>query len=210
MSIDGYYYQNEGRYRVLDTSDFNGTISWSNVTDKPSLVTNPMTGSGYIFTVNNSSGGESGIKIQRGGNTAWGLRVNGGNFYLTELHSNTNMLSINETSQGSSATFYGSVYVSSDRHLKKDVYLIDKLSLNNLFDISDKLLKQFTWKDSGKSSYGFIAQQLEKYIPEAVDTNNEGIKSVAYEVAYAKIIAALVSEIKVLKTKVDNLTTHII
>ena len=38
QQIDGFYYQNEGRYRVLDTSDFNGTIAWANVSGKPTLL----------------------------------------------------------------------------------------------------------------------------------------------------------------------------
>ena len=105
------------------------------------------------------------------------------------------------------ANFAGSVYSNSDRHLKKDISRIDKDSLGQLFNISDKLLKQFTWKQTGKVSYGLIAQELEQYLPEAISKDEiSGIKSVAYEVAYAKIIAALVSEIKDLKTKVDHLS----
>ena len=93
----------------------------------------------------------------------------------------------------------GSVYSNSDRHKKKDIQSIDRRSLSDLFDISDKLLKQFTWKDSGKKSYGFIAQQLEKYVPEAVTQDNKGVKSVSYDIAYAKILASIVNEIKKLR-----------
>jgi len=93
----------------------------------------------------------------------------------------------------------GNAYVSSDHHLKKYIQSIDKSNLSDLFDVSDKLLKQFTWKDSGKTSYGFIAQQLEKYIPEAVSQDNKGIKSVSYNIAYAKILASIVNEIKKLR-----------
>ena len=87
-------------------------------------------------------------------------------------------------------------YTSSDRKLKEDIQIIDTQSLERLFNISDKLLKKFTWKQSGKDSYGFIAQELEPYIPEAITKDLDGVKHVSYNVAYAKIIASLVNKIK--------------
>ncbi len=91
-------------------------------------------------------------------------------------------------------------YVNSDRHLKKDVKNINKEHLEELFNISDKLLKEFNWKDTGKHSYGFIAQELQKYIPEAVDLDeNHNILSVSYNIAYAKILASIIDELKKIK-----------
>jgi len=104
-----------------------------------------------------------------------------------------------------SSNMYGvNFYTTSDRHKKKHIQSIDRRSLSDLFDVSDKLLKQFEWKQSGKISYGFIAQQLEKYVPEAVSQDNEGIKSVSYDIAYAKIIAALVHKVKALEELVSS------
>lgn len=54
MQVDGWFYQNEGRYRVLDTSDAGslsvnyansaGSVAWANVTGKPTIPTNTWRG----------------------------------------------------------------------------------------------------------------------------------------------------------------------
>jgi hypothetical protein len=62
-------------------------------------------------------------------------------------------------------------------------------------------------KQTNKASYGFIAQELEKYIPEAVDENlnsDKMIKTVSYDIAYAKLFAALIYKIKELEKKVNS------
>ena len=99
-------------------------------------------------------------------------------------------------------------YWLSDRYHKKNISIIPESSLETLFDISDKLIKAFTWKETGKASYGFIAQQLEKYIPEAINEDSNGIKSVSYDVAYAKVIASLIHEVKELKKIVSRQQIH--
>ena len=58
----------------------------------------------------------------------------------------------------------------------------------------------FNWKESGSKSFGVIAQELEKIIPEAVETNSHGTKSVNY----AMITAFLIEAIKELSQKIDN------
>ena len=110
-------------------------------------------------------------------------------------------------SPAGNGTFAGSVYSSSDRYIKKHIKSIDIKGLNVLFNISDKLLKQFIRKDTEKYSYGFIAQELEKYIPEAVSeglNNDKTIKTVSYNIAYAKLFAALIYKIKELEKKVES------
>lgn len=92
--------------------------------------------------------------------------------------------------------FSSSVYSNSDRRLKKNIQEIERQSLDDLFNVADKLLKKFTYKQSGKESYGFIAQELKQYIPEAISYNSEGIMSVNYEAAIVKLLAAVINEIK--------------
>ena len=58
----------------------------------------------------------------------------------------------------------------------------------------------FTWKSSGKKSYGVIAQELEKILPELVVETN-GIKSVEYQ----SLIAFLIGAIKEMSERLDNL-----
>ena len=194
------------------------SVSWSNVTSKPTLCTNPMT-STLIITPGSESGFREGIRINNASNGwttlalggsatsgcsgTWSMHTYNGTFYLTKngSSSGTNMLTGTDTSW----TFQSSVYTGSDRRLKKNISIIPESSLDKLFDISDKLIRSFTWKDSGKKSYGFIAQQIEKYIPEAVSQMPNGTKSVSYDIVYSKIIASLIQEMKKMKSIIEHL-----
>jgi hypothetical protein len=83
---------------------------------------------------------------------------------------------------------------SSDRNLKDNI-----LPVTNALDTVSKMQGvSFNWKDSGKSSYGFIAQDLETVLPTVVSTNEEGTKSVNYDAT----IAILLEAIKELNAKV--------
>jgi hypothetical protein len=59
----------------------------------------------------------------------------------------------------------------------------------------------FNWKDNGNKSYGHIAQRLEEILPELVDTNSEGVKSVNYN----GIIAFLVEAVKEMDKRIIEL-----
>ena len=109
-----------------------------------------------------------------------------------------------KTQVNGTTTFFQSVYSNSDRQLKRNIQSIDNQSLERLFNVSDKLLKKFIWKQTGKVSYGFIAQELEQYIPEAIDQNLKGVKSVSYNMAYAKILASLIHKIKELEKMIKE------
>ena len=82
----------------------------------------------------------------------------------------------------------------SDENLKKNVVgLQDGLSIiNNIRPV------EFEWKDSGLKSYGVIAQEIEKIIPDLVQTGTN--KSVNYD----GIIAFLIKAVQELSEKVDK------
>lgn len=63
---------------------------------------------------------------------------------------------------------------------------------------------KFSWKDTKEFSHGFIAQELEKVIPESV-SENEGIKSVNYD----SIIPFLVKAIQELNKEINELKSII-
>ena len=84
----------------------------------------------------------------------------------------------------------------SDRKNKKSITSISEQNLEELFNVSDKLLKKFTWKPTGESSYGLIAQEIIKFIPEAVRTDINKNKAVDYTIAYAKILASIINKVK--------------
>ena len=60
---------------------------------------------------------------------------------------------------------------------------------------------RFDWIDNNKPSIGLIAQQVEKVLPELVETSDDGIKSVSY----GNIIGVLVEAIKEQQKLIDKL-----
>ena len=91
-----------------------------------------------------------------------------------------------------SATIFNSL---SDEKLKEDVKSFDGLEL-----LSGINPVSFVWKDIGKQSYGVIAQELEKTLPELVETTN-GIKSVSY----TPMIAILIDVVKKQEKRIAKL-----
>ena len=58
----------------------------------------------------------------------------------------------------------------------------------------------FRWKDNGKTSYGVIAQEIEKILPDLVDSNHLG-----KTVGYLKLIPFLVQSIQELQQEIEKL-----
>jgi hypothetical protein len=95
-------------------------------------------------------------------------------------------------------TATGDVNANSDERLKENVVTID--------DALDKLDSlrgvYFDMKSRpGVRKVGFIAQELEKILPEVVSEGSDGIKSVAY----GNVTALIVEAIKELKDEVNDL-----
>lgn len=92
----------------------------------------------------------------------------------------------------------------SDQSLKENVEsIVDSISiLEEINPVS------FNWKDNGKKSYGVIAQEIEKILPEVVETNPDtGIKSVSYIQLISFLIAAVKeqqAQINMIKQSLGN------
>lgn len=84
---------------------------------------------------------------------------------------------------------------TSDAKLKTNVHTVENALdiVNNLRGVS------FDWKESGKSSYGIIAQELEEVLPDLV--SNTDPKTVNYN----GIIGVLIEAIKELKAEIEEL-----
>ena len=90
----------------------------------------------------------------------------------------------------------------SDRTLKENIQPIsDSISiLNEINPVS------FTWKDNGKKSFGVIAQEIEKILPEIVETNPDtGIKSVGY----LQLISFLVAAVKQQQVEINMINQEL-
>ena len=91
---------------------------------------------------------------------------------------------------------------TSDASLKENISPID--------DALEKVMAlcgvNFTWKDSGASQVGLIAQEVEGILPEVVNTSEEGIKSVAY----GNIVALLIEAVKAQQEQINRLQTALL
>ncbi len=96
----------------------------------------------------------------------------------------------------------------SDKRLKTNI-----TSIKNEMDTIKKLDGvKFDWKGTGKESIGFIAQDVEKVVPEIVSTGEDGYKSMDYSKLTALLIEGMKSqqnEIDALKKQVNQLKTLI-
>ena len=96
------------------------------------------------------------------------------------------------------ALYASAFYETSDIRLKQKVKQV--FTSNNIPQI-----KEFDWKNTGKHSYGLIAQELESMgYSELVDTKDDGYKSVNYTAALCLIIGKLQLKIKELEDKIKS------
>lgn len=88
----------------------------------------------------------------------------------------------------------------SDITLKENV-----ISLSN----NDLLYKlnpvSFNWKNSGEKSFGLIAQEVEKIIPEIVHQKDDGTKTISY----IQLISHLIFTVKDLQRQIDDINNNI-
>ena len=101
-------------------------------------------------------------------------------------------LTFNPSTGALSATDFNS---TSDINLKENIKTVD----NALETISALRGVSFDWKETGKGSYGVIAQELQEILPNLV--NDGEVKSVNYN----GIIGVLIEAIKELKKEVEEL-----
>ena len=95
----------------------------------------------------------------------------------------------------------GNITANSDLTLKKNLKLIDN-PIDKLIQLNGYA---YQWKSDDSHQYGVIAQEVEKILPYAVSTGNDGIKGVSYNQLTPLLIEGFKShesEITQLKKKV--------
>ena len=130
------------------------------------------------------------------GSTGWYSQDYGGGIYMTDsswvrVYNNKGVLTTGTMQAGNFNT-------TSDIKLKENVVTLE----NSLDKIKAMRGVSFDWKDSGKSTIGLIAQEVEQVLPELVEHNKEDdVKTVSY----ANIVAVLIEAIKEQQGQIDAL-----
>lgn len=93
------------------------------------------------------------------------------------------------------------VVSNSDKRLKEDIQPLQN-SLDKVINLEGVTYK---WIGKEKTNIGFIAQDIDKIIPEVVSEDNKGYLSVNY----SAIIPVLVEAIKELKEEINELKSRI-
>jgi hypothetical protein len=97
-------------------------------------------------------------------------------------------------------------YASSDERYKDNL----KPITNPIDKVKSLTGYTFTWNDkheqfNGNDDIGVVAQEVEKVLPEIVDTRDNGYKAVKYE----KMVALLIEAVKEQQNQIDDLKTII-
>ena len=114
---------------------------------------------------------------------------------ITSSGISTSKLTYNPSSGEVTAVDFNS---TSDFNLKTNIHTVNNAleTINALRGVS------FDWKETGKKSYGVIAQELEKVLPELVKGNDPKT------VSYSGIIGILIEAVKELKKEVEDLKNN--
>jgi len=113
---------------------------------------------------------------------------------LSTAYTSSTELTYNPSTGTLSAVIFTSL---SDRNVKDNIQVVT----NALDTIKQLEGVSFSWKENGNKSYGVIAQDVEQVLPDVVQTNDAGLKTVDYQA----LSAFLIESIKELKTEIDTL-----
>jgi hypothetical protein len=143
-------------------------------------------------TVDVSGSGDAGVSLQRSGGKKWVMLGSSGGTYGWYLYNQTDgtiplIISDAGAATHSSSVTATSFIVSSDRRLKNIIR-------------RDGDMIWYVWKNGPdkKLHIGYVAQEVEKYMPDAVTTNADGMKAVNY-------IEVLVLKIRQLEKRIEQL-----
>lgn len=165
------------------------------------FLVSPGANAGANFTPSNSltlsTGGRlttgGSIYAQRNGRVLRMLPNNPG----PEIGSNTKLLNFWYTGVGWNYLFSGGYFTVSDISLKTDIKLID----NPLEIITSLRGVSYSLKEGSGTEYGFIAQEVEKVLPEAVAMTKDDLKAVDY----TDVIPILVEAVKAQQKEIISL-----
>jgi len=117
---------------------------------------------------------------------------------ISTANVSTSKLFFNPSTGLLTSTDYNS---SSDKRLKRNIKTVE----NAVETITALRGVTFDWKEGSTKGIGLIAQEVEKIIPEVVNTDEDGYKGIKY----TNIIGILVEAIKEQQEQINNLKKQI-
>lgn len=97
-----------------------------------------------------------------------------------------------------------SVATTSDRSLKENIYTLKSEQASQLLQQLQPV--RFTWKSTGLSAYGFIAQEVERVEPQLVQVQSDGLRSIKM----LELVPLLVAEVQDLRRQVQELRESLV
>jgi len=213
ITASGFLVSGQSGFLKADgTVDTNTYLDNGNI--KNPQITFTVSGSGFSigatqsFTLNQSAAATIALSLNSSssntGNTLV-LRDSNGDFSCRNI-SGTTLNFTNFTGTTVSGTnISGTTITGTDFNSTSDLTLKDNVSpvINPLDLIENINGVSFKWKNTGKSSMGIIAQEVEKVFPELIGTS-ENYKTVNYN----GLVAVLIESIKELKKEINQLKNN--
>lgn len=190
--------------RAGGSSSYTLTLSPNELTGNRT-ITFPDQSGVVVLAGSSGSGTAASISADNSTNTDYyPLLSNSTSGSLSSTYVSNTKLYFNPSTGQLNATNFNSL---SDATLKTNIQTID----NALEKTKELRGVAFKWKDSGEDSLGFIAQEVEKVIPEAVHTSEKtNQKSVSYGMLIGLLVEAIKeqqSQLEGLKQKVEELNS---
>jgi hypothetical protein len=194
-------YNNTGNNNTANGLEalWHNTTGGNNAANGYGALYNNITGS------DNTADGANALYSNTGSdNTALGYNAN----TLNAGDTNETVIGYNAVGNGNNTITLGNssitgLYANTTRFWQPS----DRRLKENIIPITDALSKVLALqgvyynfkKAPGKRNIGFIAQDVEKVLPELVDTNNKGFKYVEYNVVGALLVEAIKEQEKEIK-----------
>lgn len=96
------------------------------------------------------------------------------------------------------------LYATSDERLKNNIKSLSKEENKHLDKLKKLIPKSYNFVNHNKTSFGLIAQEVEKIYPNMITTNKDGIKSIDYN----QLIPLLLLQSNNLERKIEELKNN--
>lgn len=184
---------------------YNQTSGTASNTDFLINRTQTAVGSGTQLLMDAQVSGVTKFNITNAGNGYFAGSVGIGTAPSTKLHVVGAAASTVATFSDGTATCTitpataGNISCSSDRRLKRDISSVsESWSLNKILELDTVT---YRWVNSEKVHTGYIAQEIEKVLPEFVSEDDQGYK----KVSYVGLIPLITAAIKAVNERFENL-----